>query len=170
MAVCRHQGELAGSDDKTPPRHIDLHLLRIIEAITTWATTPDRTPAPEVPSSNGGSRHVLSLIHQQIGEPEFPNWTYHGVIDAEDSSLVIVAYNDDGTALLRDQEAGARGLFTWGYAGRGPSTLAASLATHAAGPLLRCELPGKRRPRSSGPIPVILVTSAAGIQNAVAIR
>ncbi|MEU4215896.1 hypothetical protein [Actinoplanes sp. NPDC026623] len=129
--------ELESLDDVPRPKFISSHLRRIVDAITVWAQ-PETQMVPVIPAANAGSRHLLSLLAEAVRNPEFQNWTYHGVADAEGSSLVVIQYPDGERILLRDQEAGARGLFTWGYSGNGPHTLAEALATHAAGPLLRC--------------------------------
>jgi hypothetical protein len=131
--------ELEEDADEVPRRRpVDPRLRTLTDAITAWAAMPSTTEAAAVPSSEGGTRHVLSLLSQAIDDPGLPNWRYHGVIDAEGNHLVIVEYPGGKTTLLRDEEAGARGLFSWGYSGTGPHTFAHALAQHVASPFLRC--------------------------------
>ncbi|MEU8419401.1 hypothetical protein AB0C15_00810 [Micromonospora sp. NPDC048835] len=124
-------------DDVPRPRSISAHLRRLVDTITVWAQT-ESVPAPVIPPANEGGRHLLSVLAEAARTPHFQNWTYHGVADTEGSSLIVIQYPDEERILLRDQEAGARGLFTWGYSGTGPHTLADALASHAAGTLQRC--------------------------------
>jgi hypothetical protein len=123
------------ADGAPGSRLVDPRLRTLVEAMTVWATTPAITTA-EMPASADGSRHLLSVLSQAAGQ--LPNWRYHGVIDAAGDHLVLVEYPDGQRTLLRDREAGARGVFTWGYSGGGPYAFARTLARHAAGPLLRC--------------------------------
>ena len=132
------QQQLDDDADEAPRSRLVLpHLRNLVAAVTAWATTTDLTEAV-LPSSEDGSRHLLSVLDQAAGQPQLPNWRYHGVIDAKDEHLVLIEYPDGQTALLRDEEAGARGAFNWGYSGEGPYAFARTLARHAAGPLLRC--------------------------------
>ncbi|GAA2678533.1 hypothetical protein Apa02nite_024140 [Actinoplanes palleronii] len=124
--------------DEAPRSRLVLSYPRtLVEVMTAWAITTDLTEAV-MPSSEDGSRHLLSVLDQAAGQLRLPNWRYHGVIDSEGEHLVVIEYPDGQTALLRDEEAGARGAFAWGYGGEGPYAFARTLARHAAGPLLRC--------------------------------
>ncbi|MFG3602521.1 hypothetical protein [Micromonospora chersina] len=128
-----------GSSHNGVPRSniISTQLRCIVDAITVWAKTED-SAAPVIPPADESGRHLLSLLAETARTAGFRDWTYHGVADAEGSSLVVVQYTDEERILLRDEEAGARGLFSWGYSGNGPHTLAEALATHAGGALQRC--------------------------------
>lgn len=124
--------------DETPRSRLVLPYLRVlVDAVTVWATAPDLTTAV-VPSSDDGSRHLLSVLNDAADQPDLPTWRYHGVVDAAGEQLILIEYPDGDTALLRDEEAGARGVFGWRYGGQGPHAFARTLARHAAGPLLRC--------------------------------
>ncbi|MDI5936761.1 MULTISPECIES: hypothetical protein [unclassified Micromonospora] len=124
-------------DDLPRPKSINAHLRRIVDTIIIWVQG-ETSAAPAIPSVNEGTRHLLSVLAEAARNPGFQNWTYHGVADTEGSSLVVIQYPDEERILLRNQEAGASGLFAWGYSGNGPHTLADALATHVAGTLRRC--------------------------------
>ncbi|MET8530308.1 hypothetical protein [Micromonospora sp. NPDC005172] len=145
-----HQGDWSEPDEPLPnderenlddvpgPQFDSPQLWRIANTITVWAQQPETKAAPVIPAAKEGARHLLSLLAEAARTPGFQDWTYHGVTDAEDSSVVVIRYPDGERILLRDEEAGGRGLFSWGYSGDGPHTLAEALARHAAGSLLRC--------------------------------
>ncbi|MEU4693718.1 hypothetical protein [Actinoplanes sp. NPDC023714] len=104
---------------------------RLGDAAAAWASVPASKAV--LRASRDGTLNLGRVINAERKRPGFADWTYHGVTDADDSSFVIVTYDNGEKLLLRDREAGARGVFTWGYEGNGPDALAEELAAHLVG-------------------------------------
>jgi hypothetical protein len=109
---------------------------RLIMAAIGWCESSDLTTPLDVPPSfQPESLAEMALRIAENSDP--PRQIYRGCF-IDGAEAVIIDEPDGSQRLLRDAELRARGTFTWGYRGRGPSDLAEALITDILDPHTRC--------------------------------
>ncbi|MEU3456836.1 hypothetical protein ABZ671_25020 [Micromonospora sp. NPDC006766] len=132
------QGNHEGKDEHdSHARQIHPQLRRLITAATNWSANA-RTGRREVVLSRRRVPGLHNSLRELLAGPGFSDRRYHGLPEIDGSYLVVVEEPDGSRRLLRDSEAGARGLFAWGYGGTGPHTLADVLTDDILAELNRC--------------------------------
>ncbi|WDZ83970.1 hypothetical protein [Micromonospora cathayae] len=124
-------------DEVPGTRRMHPQLRRLIAGAIDWSANAENgrrevvLPGPRAPGLHDSLRKALAasgLIERR----------YHGLPERGGSYLVVVEEPDGSRRLLRDSEAGARGLFAWGYGGTGPHTLADVLTDDILADFNRC--------------------------------
>ncbi|MET8352670.1 hypothetical protein [Micromonospora sp. NPDC005206] len=134
------QGNQEAKDehDEVPrARRMHPQLRRLITEAINWSASA-RTGRREVVLARRRARGLHDSLRELLAGPGFIDWRYHGLPERDGSYIVVVEEPDGSRRLLRDSEAGARGLFAWGYGGTGPHTLADVLTDDILADLNRC--------------------------------
>ena len=112
-------------------------LRRLIAAAITWCQNADPSAPLSIPPVQR-PKSVAVFARDLSGRRDFTDWTYRGVLTDDDETFVVIEEPDGSQRLLRDAEARARGMFTWGYGGTGPHTLAEVLVADVLARDARC--------------------------------
>ncbi len=126
-----------GQDPAPGVRPVHGQLRHLITAVITWCQNADSSAPLRVPPASR-PRSVAVFARDLPGRRDVTDWIYRGVITDDDETFVVVGEPDGSLRLLRDAETRARGLFTWGYGGTGPHTLADVLLADVLAGHARC--------------------------------
>jgi hypothetical protein len=126
-----------GQDRAPGVRPLPGQLRRLIAAAITWCQNADPSAPLSIPPVQR-PKSVATFARDLPGRRDFTDWTYRGIITDDDETFVVVEEPDGSQRLLRDAEARARGMFTWGYGGTGPHTLAEVLVADTLAGDARC--------------------------------
>ena len=126
-----------GQDRAPGVRPLPSQLRRLIAAAITWCQNADHSAPLSIPPVQRPKS--LAVVARDLpGRRDFTDWTYRGIRTDDDETLIVVDMPDGSQRLLRDAEARARGMFTWGYGGTGPHTLAEVLVADVLAGDARC--------------------------------
>lgn len=120
----------------------------LIGAAASASSSANRSSIDWSASAETGRREVVlsgpralglhDSLRKLLAASDIIERRYHGLPERDGSYLVVVEEPDGSRRLLRDSEAGARGLFAWGYGGTGPHTLPDVLTDDILADLNRC--------------------------------